>query len=58
LCILVRKKLPGPAAVAQMTTKVEILTKDTAEWKRKKLHANKGRFSVGSTLGEPIHVNS
>lgn len=58
LRILVRKKLPGPAAVAQMKTEVEILAKDTAEWKRKKLHANKGGFSIGSALGEPVHVNA
>lgn len=58
LRILVRKKLPGPAAVAQMKTEVEILAKDTAEWKRKKLHANRGGFSVGSVLGEPVHVNA
>lgn len=58
LRILVRKKLPGPAAVAQMKTEVEILAKDTAEWKRKKFHANKGGFSVGSALGEPVHVNA
>lgn len=58
LRILVRKKLPGPAAVAQMKTEVEILAKDTAEWKRKKLHANRGGFSVGSALGEPAHVSA
>lgn len=58
LRILVRKKLPGPAAVAQMKTEVEILAKDTAEWKRKKSHANKGGFSVGSVLGEPVHVSA
>lgn len=58
LRILVRKKLPGPAAVAQMKTEVEILAKDTAEWKRKKLHANKSGFSVGSAVGEPAHVSA
>lgn len=42
LRVLVRKKLPGPAAVAQMRMEVETLSKDTAEWKRKRLHGRKG----------------
>ncbi|XP_057863305.2 filament-like plant protein 7 [Cryptomeria japonica] len=42
LRVLVRKKLPGPAAVAQMRMEVETLSKDTAEWKRKRLNARKG----------------
>eukprot|EP01018_Ginkgo_biloba_P002663 Gb_04431 [translate_table: standard] len=58
LRVLVRKRLPGPAAVAQMKMEVETLGRETAEWKKKRLHAGKGLILAGSTMGDSLHDNS
>eukprot|EP01018_Ginkgo_biloba_P026445 Gb_23430 [translate_table: standard] len=57
LRVLVRKRLPGPAAVAQMKMEVETLGKETTEWKRKRLHGGKGA-GAGSLAGESVHNNA
>ena len=42
LRVLVRKRLPGPAAVAKMKNEVEMLGRDQTEMRRKKLNSTTG----------------
>lgn len=55
LRVLVRKKLPGPAAVAQMKMEVEMLGKDAVEGKRKRMGKGAGLTSL---TGESMHDNA
>lgn len=59
LRVLVRKKLPGPAAVAQMKMEVEMLGKDAVEGKRKRMGKGVGLTSLtGESMHENVHENS
>lgn len=59
LRVLVRKKLPGPAAVAQMKMEVEMLGKDAAEGKRKRLGKGSGLISLTEeSMHDNAHENS
>jgi predicted nucleic acid-binding Zn-ribbon protein len=50
LRLLVRKRLPGPAALAKMKNEVEILGRDSVEMRRRKLNAT--AFMVDSAVDD------
>lgn len=50
LRLLVRKRLPGPAAVAKMKNEVEMLGRDSVEMRRRKLNAD--AFMVDSAVDD------
>ncbi|GLT67432.1 hypothetical protein SLA2020_397430 [Shorea laevis] len=50
LRILVRKRLPGPAALAKMKNEVEMLGRDSVEMRRRKLNAT--AFMVDSAVDD------
>ncbi|KAI4327429.1 hypothetical protein L6164_019892 [Bauhinia variegata] len=57
LRLLVRKRLPGPAALAKMKNEVEMLGRDTSEMRRKKLNSTVSmvEFSLDSPPQSPAN---
>ncbi|KAJ8637807.1 hypothetical protein MRB53_012074 [Persea americana] len=52
LRLLVRKRLPGPAALAKMRNEVEILGRDAADTRRKRLNSAMGGLIVKDAMSE------
>ncbi|KAK9096983.1 hypothetical protein Sjap_022480 [Stephania japonica] len=58
LRLLVRKRLPGPAALAKMKNEVEILGRESNEIRRTKLHPPVGALTVNDSMQDKHHHDS
>ncbi|XP_050206452.1 filament-like plant protein 7 [Mercurialis annua] len=50
LRVLVRKRLPGPAALAKMKSEVDILGRDSVEMRRRRTHSGSNGYIVDSAV--------